>query len=189
MPTKVHLVKAMVFSSSHVWMWQLDHKEGWALKNWCFWTVLLEETLESPLNCKDIQPVHPKWDQSWIFIGRTDAETEAPILWLPDMKNWLIWKDLDIRKRLKAVGEVNDRGWDGWMASLTQLTWVWASSRRRWRTGKPGVLQSMGLQRVGHGWATEQRKFTREGKNKKIYINPKNVQTTTQLHSSHMLAK
>ena len=93
LPTKVHLVKAMVFSSSHVWMWELDYKECWALKNWYFWIVVLEKTLESPLDCMEIQPVHPKGNQFWIFIGRTDAEAEAPILWLPDVKNWLIEKD------------------------------------------------------------------------------------------------
>ena len=93
LPTKVHLVKAMVFSSSHVWMWELDYKESWALKNWYFWIVVLEKTLESPLDCMEIQPVHPKGNQFWIFIGRTDAEAEAPILWLPDVKNWLIEKD------------------------------------------------------------------------------------------------
>ena len=80
LPTKVHLVKAMVFSNSHVWMWELDYKESWVLKNWCFWTVVLEKTLESPLDCKEIQPVHPKGDQSWMFIGRTDVEAETPIL-------------------------------------------------------------------------------------------------------------
>ena len=94
LPTKVHLVQAMVFSSSHVWMWELDYKEKWVLKNWCFWTVVLEKTLESPLDCKEIQPVHPKGNQSWIFIWRTDAEAEATILWPPDAKNWLIGKDL-----------------------------------------------------------------------------------------------
>ena len=76
------------FSSSHVWMWELDYKEGWAPKNWCFWTVVLEKTLESPLDCKEVQPVHPKGNQSWIFTERTDAEAEAPLLWLPDVKNW-----------------------------------------------------------------------------------------------------
>ena len=95
LPTKVRLVKAMVFPSSHVWMWELDYKKSWALKNWCFWTVVLEKTLESPLDCKEVQPVHPKGNQSWIFIGRTDAEAEIPILWPPDVKNWLIWKDPD----------------------------------------------------------------------------------------------
>ena len=95
LPTKVHLVKAMVFSSSHVWMWELDYKESWAPKNWRFWTGVLEKTLESPVDCKEIQSVHPKGNQSWIFIGRTDAEAETPILWPPDVKNWLIGKDPD----------------------------------------------------------------------------------------------
>ena len=97
-PTKVHLVKAVVFSSSHVWMWELDHKENYELKNWCFWTVVLEKTLESPLDCKEIQSANPKGNQSWIFIGRTDAEAEAPILWPPDVKHWLIRKDPDAGK-------------------------------------------------------------------------------------------
>ena len=86
------------FFSSHVWIWELDHKESWAPKNWCFWTVVLEKTLESPLDCKEIQPVHPKGDQSWVFIGRTDAETETPILWPPDAKNWLTGKNPDAGK-------------------------------------------------------------------------------------------
>ena len=95
LPTKLHLVKAMVFSSSHVWMWEWDYKERSAWKNWCFWTVMLEKTLESLLDCKEIQPVHPTGNQSWIFIGRTDAKAETPILWLPDVKNLLIRKDPD----------------------------------------------------------------------------------------------
>ena len=86
------------FSSSHVWMWELDHKESWAPKNWCFWTVVLEKTLESPLDSKEIQPVHPKGNQSWIFIGRTDAEAETSIFWPPDVKNWLIGKDPEAGK-------------------------------------------------------------------------------------------
>ena len=86
------------FSSSHVWMWELDYKESWALKNLCFWTVVLEKTLENPLDSKEIQLVHPKGNQSWIFIGRTDAEVETPILWPPNVKNWFIWKDPDARK-------------------------------------------------------------------------------------------
>ena len=136
-------------------MWKLDYKESSAPKNWCFWTVVLEKTLESPLDCKEIQLVHPKGNQSWIFIGRTDAEAETPILWPPDAKNWLIWKDPGCWERLKAGGERNDRWWDGWMASPTQWMWVWVSSGSWWWTGKPGVLQSMWSQRVGHDWATE----------------------------------
>ena len=86
------------FSSGHTWMWELDYKESWVQKNWCFWTVVLEKTLESPLDCKEIQPVHPKRDQSWVFLGRTDVEAKTPILWPPDAKSWLIWKDPDAGK-------------------------------------------------------------------------------------------
>ena len=86
------------FSSSYVWMWQLDYKEGWALKNWCFWTVVLEKTLEIPFDWKHIQPIHPKGDHSWVFIARTDVEAETPVLWPPDVKSWLIWKDPDGEK-------------------------------------------------------------------------------------------
>ena len=138
-------------SSSHVWMWELDYKERWGLKNWCFWTVVLQKTLESPLDCKEIQPVSPKGNQYKMFIGRTEAEGETPILWPPYVKNWLNWKDPDAGKG----GEGDERGWDGWMASLTRWTWVWASSKNWWWTGKPGMLQSMGWQRVRHSWETE----------------------------------
>ena len=98
------------FSSSHVWMWELDYKESWTLKNWCFLTVVLEKNLESPLDYKEIQPVHPKGNQSWIFIGRTDAEAEAPILWPPDVKNWLIGKVPDAGKgwRQEEKGTTED---------------------------------------------------------------------------------
>ena len=103
------------FSSSHVWMWELDYKESWAPKNWCFWTVVLEKTLESPLDCKAIQPVNPNGNQSWLFIGRTDAEAETPILWPPDEMNWLIRKDADPGKdwRWEYEGKTEDEmvGW------------------------------------------------------------------------------
>ena len=103
------------FSSSHVWTWELDYKESWAQKNWCFWTVVLEKTLESPLDCKEIQPDHLKGNQSWTFIGRTDVEAETPILWPPDVKNWLIWKDPDAGKdwRQEEKGTTEDEmvGW------------------------------------------------------------------------------
>ena len=138
------------FSSSHGWMWELDYKESWALKNWYFWTVVLEKTLENPLDCKEIQPVHPKGNQSWICIGRTDVEAETLILWPLDAKSRSPW----CWERLKVGGEGDDRGWDGWMASPTQWTWVWVNSRSWWWTGRPGVLKSMGSQRVGHDWAT-----------------------------------
>ena len=131
------------FSSSHVWKWVLDYKESWAPKNWCFWTVVLEKTLESPLDCKEIQPVHPKGNQSWIFTGRTDAEVETPLLWPFDVKNWLIGKDPGW-ERLKAGGEGEDRGWDGWMTSLTRWTCIWVSSRslQRWHAAVHGVAKS-----------------------------------------------
>ena len=113
--TKVYIVKAMVFPIWERWIWELDHKEGWALKNWYSWTVSLEKTLESPLYCKEVQPVHPKGNQSWIFIGRTDAEAETPKLWPPDVKNWLIWKDPDAGKdcRQEEKGKTEDEmvGW------------------------------------------------------------------------------
>ena len=125
-------------------MWELDYKESYVLKNWCFWTVVLEKTPESPLDSKEIQPVHPKGNQSWIFIGRNDAEAEIPIHWPPDAKIRLIEKTLMLGK-FKVGGEGDDRGWDGWMASPTRWTWIWASSGSWWWTGKPGVLQSMGL--------------------------------------------
>ena len=182
------------FPSSHVWMRELDYKESWAQKNWCFWTVVLEKTLECPLDCKEIQPVHPKGDQSWVFIGRTDVEAETPIVWPPNVKSWLNGTDPDAGtdwgqeekgtqrmrwldgitdsmhmsfgklrelviereawraaaygitksrtrlsdwtelnwcwERLKAGGEVGDRGRDCWMVSPTQWTWVWANCRR-----------------------------------------------------------
>ena len=110
LPTKVHLVKAMVCPVSHVWMWELDYKESWVLKNWCFWTGVLEKTLESPLDYKEIQPVHPKGNQSWIFIGRTDVEAETPILWPADAKDWVIGKDPDAGKdwRQEEKGTAGD---------------------------------------------------------------------------------
>ena len=142
------------FSSSHVWMWELDYKESWAPKNWCFWTVMLEKTLESPMDCKEMEPVHPKGNQAWIVIGRSDAEAVTPVLRPPDAKNWLITRPW-CWERLKAGGEGDDRGWDGWMASLTQWTWVWMSSGSSWWTGRTGMLQSMVSRRVGHDWVTE----------------------------------
>ena len=137
------------FSNSHVWMWELDYKESWALQNWCFWTVVLEKTLENPLDCKETQPVNPKENQSWIFIGRTDAEAETPILWSPDVKNWLIWKDPGAGKdgRWEEKGTTEDEmvGW----------AWVCVGSRSWWWIGRPGMLQSMGPQKARHNWGIE----------------------------------
>ena len=116
------------FSSDHVWMWELDYKESWVLKNWCFWTVMLEKTLESPLDCKEIQPVHPKGNQSWIFIGRTDVEAEAPVLWPPDAKNWLTGVDPDAGKdwRQEEKRTIADEmvGWHNWLDEFEQVPGV-----------------------------------------------------------------
>ena len=130
------------FSSSHVWMWELECKESWVSKDWCFLTVLLEKTLESPLDCKEIQPVNPtsqlNWNQSWIFIGRTDAEAETLVLWPTDVKNWH-WKRPWCWERFKVGGEGDDRGWDGWMTSLPQWTWAWVSFGNWWWTWHAAV--------------------------------------------------
>ena len=114
-PANVKFHSFFLWLSSHVWMWGLGYKKSWVLKNWCFWTVVLEKSLESPLDCKEIQPVNPKGNQSWVFIGRTDVEAETPILWLPDAKGWLIWKDPDAGKdwgqEQKGMTEDEMVGW------------------------------------------------------------------------------
>ena len=136
-----------VFSSGHVWMRVLDCKEGWASKNWCFWTVVLEKTLESPLDRKEIQPVHPKGDQSWVFIGRTDAEAETLVLWPPDAKSWLIVK-YRCWERLKAGGEGDDRGWDGWIGFTNSMNmsfsklWEIVKDKWAWRAAVHEVTES-----------------------------------------------
>ena len=137
------------FSSGHVQIWELDNKKGWAPKNWCFWTVVLVKTLESPLDCKEIETVHAKRNLPWIFTGRTDAEAETPVLWPPDAKNWLFGKDPDAGKdwRREEKGTTKDE-MVGWHHRLNGHEWV--NSRSWWWTGRPDVLQSMGLQRVRH---------------------------------------
>ena len=135
-------------------MWELDYEESWAEKNWCFWTVVLEKTLESPLDCKEIQPVHPRksvlnihWkDSCWSWNSNTLATWCKE---LTHLKRPWCWE------RLKVGGEGDNRGWDGWMASPTRWTWVWVNSGSQWWTGRRGVLQSMGSQGVRHDWATE----------------------------------
>ena len=136
-------------------MWELNYKESWVLKKWCFWTVVLKKTLESPLDCKEIQPVHPKGDQSWVVHWKDwcwSWNSNSLSTWLEELahlKRPWSWE------RLRAGGEGDSRGWDGLMVSLTQWTWVWVSSNSWWWTGRPGMLWSMGSQRVGHDGATE----------------------------------
>ena len=134
------------FSSSHVWMWELDYKEKWVPKNWCFWTVVLEKTLESPLDCKEIQLVNAKGNQSWKFIGRTDAEAEAPILWPPNVKSQLIRKASDGGKDCRQE-EKETTGWNSWMVSPTHWTWILANweiveDTGAWCAAEHGVTKS-----------------------------------------------
>ena len=114
------------YSSGHVWMWELNYKESWVLKNWCFWTVMLEKTLENPLNSKEIQPVHPRGNQSWIFIGRTDVEAKTPILWPPDAKNWLIGKVPDAGKGWRREKGTMEDEMVGWHHRLNGHEFEWA---------------------------------------------------------------
>ena len=139
------------FSSSHVWMWELDHKESWVLKNWCFLTVVLEKTLESPLDCKEIQPVHPKGNQSWIFTGRTDAEAETPLFWPPDAKNWLTGKDPDAGKdwRQEEKGMTEDE-MVGWHHQLDGHEFGWA----------PGVGDGQGSLACCSPWGRRESDMT-----------------------------
>ena len=154
LPIKICLVKAMVFLVVMYGCesWTIKKAECWRIDG--FETMVLEKTLESPLDCKEIQPVHPKENQSWIFILRTDAEAETPILWPPDVKSWHIWKDPDAGKDLgeEEKGTTED---EMVVASLTRWTWVWVNSGSWWWTGRPGMLWFMGSQRVGRDWATE----------------------------------
>ena len=128
-------------------MWELDCKESWAPKNWCFWTMVLEKTLESPLDYKEIQPVHPKGDQSWVFIGRTDAESETLVLWVPHGR-------VDSLEKTLILGWIWGRRRKGWQRKGRRAL-VWVNSRSLWWTGRPGMLQFMGSQTVGHDWVIE----------------------------------
>ena len=139
------------FSGSHVWMWELDYKESWAPKYSCFWTMVLEKTFESPLDCKQIQPVYPKENQSECLLEGLMLKLQYLATWCEALTHW---KRLWCWERLKVGGEGDDRRWDGWMASPIQWTWVWVNSGSWWWTGRPGMLQSMRSQRVGHDWAT-----------------------------------
>ena len=151
------------FSSGHVWMWELHYKESWLQKNWCFWTVVLEKTLESPLDSKglltpygskEIQPVHPKGNWSWIFIRRIDVEAETTIIRPPDAKIWLIWKDLKLGKIKGGRRRVRQRM--RWLDGITDsIAMSFSKLQDWWWIGRPGMLQSTGWQRVGHDWVTE----------------------------------
>ena len=135
-------------------MLELEYKESWVPKSFCFWLVVLEKSLECPLDCKEIKLVKPTGNKSWIFIRRTDLKLKLQYLatWCEELTHW---KRPWCWERSKTGREGDDRGWDGWMLSPTQWIWVWASSKSWWWTGKPGILQSMGSQRVGQDWATE----------------------------------
>ena len=143
LPTKVRLVKAMVFLVVDVWMWELDYKESWVPKNWCFWTVVLEKTLESPLDCKEIQPVNPKGNQSWIFFGRTGAEAEASILWPPEPKNWLSGKDPDAGK-----------DWRQEKGTTAETPVLWPPHAKSWLIGKDSD--------AGRDWGQEEKGTTED---------------------------
>ena len=141
------------FSSGHVWMWELDYKESWAQKNWCFWTVVLEKTLESPLDCKEIQPIHSEGDQPWCSL-------EGLMLKVKLQYFGHLMQTADSFEKTLMLGKIEGRrrsGWQWmrWLDGITdQWTWVWVNSRSWWRTGRPGVLQFTGSQRVGHDWET-----------------------------------
>ena len=154
LPTKGPSSQSYGFSNSHVWMWELDYQKSWTLKNWCFWTVVLEKTWESleqqgdpTSQCERKSALNIHW-KDWCW----SCNSNPLATWCKELTHW---KRPWCWERLKAGGEGGNRGWDSWMASLTQWTWVWVTSRSWWWTGKPGVLQSMGLQRVWHDWATE----------------------------------
>ena len=156
---KKGLYKSYSFSSSYVWMWELEHKGSWVPKNWCFWTAVLEKTLESPLDCKEIQPVHSKGDQPWVFFGRNDAKVEAPILWPPDAKSQLIRKVPD-----------DGKDWRQEEKRMTENEMVWLYHRLNGHEfvqapgageGQGNLLQSRRLQRVWHDWVTEQQQVSK----------------------------
>ena len=155
LPTKVHLVKAMVFPVVIYGMWELDCEESWGPKNWCFWTVVLEKTLESPLDCNEVQPVHSKGDQPWVFFGRNDTKADTPVLWPPHGKSWLIGKDSDAGRdwgqEEKGMTEDEMAGWHHWLDGHE----LWWAPEVGDGQGGLACCDSCGCKRVGHDWATE----------------------------------
>ena len=149
-------IRSYGFFISHVWIWDLDHKEGWVLKNWWFWTVMLDKTLKSPLDCKEIKPVNSEYSLEGLMLK---MKLQYLATWGEELTHW---KKSWCWEGLKAGEEGDDKGWDGWMTLLTQWTWVWASSGRWWRIGKPDVLESMGLQRIRHHSVTEKQQQSQE---------------------------
>ena len=146
------------FSSSYAWMWEFDYKESWALKNWWFQAVVLEKTLESPLDCKEIKPVNPKEINPEYSLEGLKLMLKLKLRYFSHLwEEPTHWKRPWFSKRLRTSRAGGNRGWDGWMASRTHWTWAWANSGRWWRTGKPAVVQSMGFQWVRYDWATEQQ--------------------------------
>ena len=185
------------FSSGHVWMWELDYKESWVLKNWCFWTVVLEKTVESPLDCKEIQPVHPKGDQSWVFIGRTDVEAETPILWPPYVKSWLIRKDPNTGKDWgqEEKGTTEDK-MVGWHHRLNAHEFGWTPGVGDGQGG-PACCGSWGRkesdtterQNWTYWWNAVNKREGRESNQTELKKNIKNLQieaTLTQKMDSVM---
>ena len=165
-------------------MWELDCEESWVPKNWCFWTVVLEKTLDSSLDCKEIQLVHPKADQSWMFIGRTDVEAETPILWPLDAKSWLIWKysgaGKDWGQEEKGMIEGEMAGWHHRLNGH-----VWVNSGSWWWTGRPGMLRFMGSRRVRHNWVTELK--LKVGKTQESYLSKDSASVLLMLDQKDLL--
>ena len=176
------------FSSGHVWMWKLDYKESWVLKNGCFWTAVLEKALESPLDCKEIQPVilkeiSPGCSLEGLMLNLKLQYFGHLMRRADSLKRPWCWE------RLRAGEEGDDRGWDGWMASQTQWTWVWVDSGSWWWSGKPGVLQSMGSQRVGYDWATELNWTEEEGITEHVQSLGQTWWCSPALHSLYPLSQ
>ena len=170
-------------------MWELNYKESWVSKNWLFWTVVLEKTLESPLDWKEIQPGNPKINQSWNIHWKDwcwSWNSNTLATWFKELTHW---KRPWCWERLKAGGEGDDRGWDGWMVSPTRWTWVWVSSGSWWCTAKPGLLLSMGLQTVEHNWVTELSMKRYLPSEKTLFVSDRGLGTLTILNNANLIIR